>query len=315
MGKKGIWVGAISIGALLLYGIGRLYFLLTAGFTEGNIASDFSFQRQWEVRPLEEAKYNEMKEALRQPYAYLGKGCQSYVFASQDGRYVLKFFKHQRYRLPSWLLYAPPLPALVQYREEKREKKWKKFNRFAQSWKLAYEELPEETGLLCVHLNPTHQLHETIILYDKLGMRHEVDLDTVTFCLQRKAVPLCETLLSYRERGEGKQAKETIEMLLQLLLSEYERGLADNDHALMQNTGILEGKPIHIDVGQFVRNEEAKNPEVYRQELFAKTYKFTLWLKENDPELALFLEERVKEIVGPSYSSLTPKKGQLIGEE
>ena len=34
------------------YGLGRLYYSVTGGFTESNISSDFSFQPQWEVRPL-----------------------------------------------------------------------------------------------------------------------------------------------------------------------------------------------------------------------------------------------------------------------
>src|SRR5271156_5010255 len=89
----------LTLFVLSLYGLGRLYFRLTGGFTIANISSDFSFQPQWEVRPLLEGEQAEFDKATSQPFYYLGKGCQSYVFASQDGKYVIKFFKYQRYRL------------------------------------------------------------------------------------------------------------------------------------------------------------------------------------------------------------------------
>jgi hypothetical protein len=94
---------------------------------------------------------------------------------------------------------------------------------------------------------------------------------------------------------------------LDLILSEYQRGLADNDHALMQNTGVAQGKPVHIDVGQFVMNEQVKDPAVHLQELFTKTYKFKLWLREAYPDLFFFLEDRLKNIIGPAYENMRPK--------
>lgn len=295
----------LTIG-LVCYGLGRLYFQLTGGFNLANIHSDFVFQPQWEVRPLSIAEKSQLDAALDQTYHYLGKGCQSYVFASQDGRYVIKFFKYQRFRLQPWLLYFPPLPAIVKFREEKNEKKWHKLDGFVKSWKLAFEDLKEETGLVFVHLNKTREMHKNLVIFDKLGLEHRVVLDQMEFCVQRKAEMLCDVLMRYQKEGDFAAASHLVDKLLALILSEYARGLADNDHALMQNTGIIEGRPIHIDVGQFVRNEEIKQPEVYHQELFTKTYKFKKWLGVHYPELGSYLEERLKEIIGPRYSVMRP---------
>ncbi len=289
------------------YGLGRLYFRLTGGFTLANISSSFPFQPQWEVRSLSLEEQEEFEKAACQPYFYLGKGCQSYVFASQDGAYVIKFFKYQRYRLPSWLTYFPPLPAFVKYRQEKLERKWKKLDGFVQSWKVAFENLKEESGLVAVHLNKSSHLQKPLVLYDKMGRKHLVDLDQMEFCIQRRARLLCETLLDYKEKNHLNEAKALLHHLITLILSEYARGLADNDHALMQNTGVAQGKPMHIDIGQFVFNETIKKPEVFCQELFTKTYKFKLWLKEHDPELADYLEEELSQIIGPTYPMMRPK--------
>lgn len=290
-----------------LYGLSRLYFHLTGGFLQSNIASDFSYNPEWETRALTVPEQAELTAALGQSYAYLGKGCQSYVFLSQDKEYVIKFFKYQRFRLQPWLEYAPPLPALLQYKKEKKEKKWDKLDGFVKSWKVAFEHLKEETGLVFVHLNKTQHLQKNIHLTDKLGLSHQIDLDQTEFCIQRKANMLCDVLLEFKKTGNLEGAQVLVSDLLNLILSEYERGLADNDHALMQNTGVANGQPIHIDVGQFVLTEEVKQAAVYHQELVTKTYKFKQWLKAEYPEMAQFLENRLQEIIGPSYTEIKPK--------
>lgn len=292
---------------LSLYSLGRLYYHLTGGFMISNITSDFPFQPQWEIRPLMVSEQEEFTKAIDQPYYYLGKGCQSYVFVSQDEKYVIKFFKYQRYRLQPWLAYFPPLPAIVKYREQKIATKWNKLDGFVRSWKLAFENLKEETGLVFVHLNKTNDLKKEVVIYDKIGWKHIIKLDQMEFCVQRRASMLCKTLLEYKNNEMLSEAKRLIYYLLNMILSEYARGLADNDHALMQNTGVAQGKPVHIDVGQFVFNEEIKQPVVFRQELFTKTYKFKLWLQNNYPELGEYLEQELLRIIGPSYFTMQPK--------
>lgn len=290
-----------------LYGLGRLYFRVTAGFTVANIISDFTFQPQWEVRSLLANEQAEFARAIDQPYYYLGKGCQSYVFASQDGQYVVKFFKYQRYRLQPWLAYFPPLPAIVKYRQEKLEKKWKKLDGFVQSWKIAFENLKEESGLIFVHLNKTDHLHHTLTIYDKIGQKHLLNLDQMEFCIQRRAQLLDKAILAYKTAGDLAGAQQLVHQILNLILSEYSRGLADNDHALLQNTGVAQGRPVHIDVGQFAFNEDVKQLLVLHQELFTKTYRFKLWLREHYPELADYLETELRQIIGPAYSTMKPK--------
>jgi hypothetical protein len=306
--KKSVWrLLILSLIALSLYGLGRLYYRVTGGFMVSNITSDFPFQSQWEVRPLSVNEQQEFAKALDQPYYYLGKGCQSYVFVSEDDQYVIKFFKYQRYRLLPWLAYFPPLPAIVKYRQEKMDKKWKKLDGFVKSWKIAFENLKDETGLIFVHLNKTTDLQRQVTLYDKIGQKHLIILDQMEFCVQHRARMLCDTLLAYKDNGNLIEAKQLIRQLLNTILSEYSRGLADNDHALMQNTGIAQGMPVHIDVGQFVFNEAVKQPAIFHQELFTKTYKFKLWLRDYYPELGEYLEQELHQIIGPIYSTMQPK--------
>lgn len=298
---------ALLVFLSVCYGLGRLYFQLTGGFTLSNISSNFAYQPDWEVRPLSEQENKQLDKALSQSYSYLGKGCQSYVFESQDGKYVIKFFKYQRFRIQPWITYFPPLPAMVQYRKEKEQKKWIKLDGFVKSWKLAFEHLKPETGLVYVHLNKTSHLNKNLIIYDKMGWKHELDLDHMEFCIQFKADMLCNRLKALKRENDLNGSKQLIDNLLALILSEYARGLADNDHALMQNTGVFDGKPIHIDVGQFVMTDLIKDPAYLNVELYTKFYKFHLWLKENDPVLANYLDGRLAEIIGSDYATMKPQ--------
>ena len=93
---------------------------------------------------------------------------------------------------------------------------------------------------------------------------------------------------------------------LAMVLGLYQRGFADYDHALMQNTGVSDGYPVPFDVGQLVRDATASEPAHYKQALFNKTYRFKYWLKEKSPELESYLEERLRTLIGTEYEFLKP---------
>ena len=40
----------------------------------------------------------EMNNIFDQKFKYLSKGCQTYVFQSEDKKYVIKFIRYHRYR-------------------------------------------------------------------------------------------------------------------------------------------------------------------------------------------------------------------------
>jgi hypothetical protein len=302
---KYILIICVSISAI--YGAGRLYFAVTAGFTKGNILSNNEYRENWAIKSLESHEKEDVKRILSQKFTYLGKGCQSYVFASEDGKYVLKFVKYQRFRPQAWLDQFSFIPLVDGIRLGKIEKKEKKLNMLFESWKIAYENLKDETGLIYVHLNKSNDLDQSVTIIDKLGFEHTLNMDEMEFMLQKRATMLCSTITQLAQNGKKDQAKAIIDHLLDMVLAEYSRGLADNDHALMQNTGVFENKAVHIDVGQFVFKPEISKPEIYKQELFSKTFKFRHWLKKRHPDLAVYLNEKLESIIGPEFHTLMPQ--------
>lgn len=297
----------ISLLVFVIYSSGRLYYAITAGFTISNITSDFAYNEKWDMLSLSNLEKERVNQILAQKFSYLGKGCQSYVFLSEDGEYVLKFVKYQRFRPQAWLDYFQFIPIVNDYRLAKIEKKRKKLDMLFGSWKIAFENLKHETGLIYVHINKSKDLQQNLIIYDKLGIEYELNLDDMEFLLQKRANMLCSTMNHFIQRGQLGEAKELIDNLLSMILSEYSRGLADNDHALMQNTGAIGNMPVHIDVGQFVIKPEISNPAVYKQELFSKTFKFRMWLEKHSPELAAYLNKKLFEIIGPEFHTLVPQ--------
>lgn len=303
------WFLVVSLCVAGLYGLGRIYYRTTGGFTEGNIYHELAYDARWDVRSEPIGKQHEKVDSiLSQKFYYLSKGCQSYVFRSADGQYVLKFFKYQRFRPQFWLSYLTFIPGIDSYYKNKVDKKKQKLESVFQSWKIAYNDLQPETGVVYIHLNKTNHLDKTILLYDKIDSEHRISADRYEFMLQRKAELLCPTIDRLMAIGDVQEARELLNKLVALIVSEYKRGYADNDHALMQNTGVLDGRPIHIDLGQFVKNERVKDPQVYHQELFNKTWKFRKWLEANHPALAVHLEGLLKDVMGDAvFSSLKPR--------
>lgn len=296
----------LAISGGLIYGGGRLYYHLTGGFSVDNIFYDIPADPRWEMTPLSQSVQEKTDAILAQPFTYLGKGCQSYVFLSEDGNYVIKFFKYQRIRPQEWLKSFSFIPYLEEYRLAKIQKKQNKLDNVLTSWKHAYESLQEETGVIFVHLNKKKKWDRSLIIFDKMGFQHEVDLNQTEFMVQKKAEMLCPTLDLLMQKGEEERAKLILSNLLTMLLSEYSRGFADNDHALMQNTGVIDGKAVHIDVGQFVWNPAVREPEVFQQEIVNKTYKFKKWLQEAHPALAAHLQQELASVIGDRYGSMQP---------
>lgn len=292
--------------AALLYGANLLYYQLTGGFWVSNITSDFAYDPRWQTRPLTSAEEQNVHAILNQKFTYLGKGCQAYVFQSADGKYVLKFFKYQRYRIKPWVEWFSFIPFVEKYKQERLAHKKAKLERFFNGWEVAFDELQPETGLVYVHLNKTQNFNQTVTIADKLGIEHAVDLDRVEFLIQKKAVMFTDEISRMMKNGQEVQAKALVLAFINQLLSEYNRGLVDNDHAIMQNTGVIEGKPIHIDVGQFSRNPEIKYAALWKQDLFNKTYRFRIWLKERYPSLSTFVDAKVEELIGPQIHSMKP---------
>lgn len=292
------------INVVTFYGLGRAYFYFTDGFTIANITSEMPYDARWKLRSMNESQALAVEEALSQPYHYMGKGCQSYVFLSEDEKYIIKFIKYQRFRNHIWVDWLRKLPPLKRYYAVKDAKKRKKLENIFNGWVIAYHELQPETGVIYVHLNKTPELGRILHITDKMGVEHDLPLDDMEFLVQKKATMLTDTIATMMQQGEVDGVKLLVSRLMKTILNEFERGISDNDQALMQNTGVLDGVPIHIDLGQFVYRDDVQNPQLMKQQLFNRTYLFNQWLHKRYPEVGEHLDELLYQVIGPQISEL-----------
>ncbi|HEY2811290.1 MAG TPA: hypothetical protein VGJ00_07890 [Rhabdochlamydiaceae bacterium] len=288
--------------ALLLAGIacalwlGHFCLVQTRGFALYKIRSRLSYNPAWEVSSLSRDTQEELKQILSQPFRFLNKGAQAYVFLSEDERYVIKFFKIHSLTHPTWLDWVYPPLHLQPFKLRKILEKRQALNKSFASYKIAYEELKEETGIVFLHLNKTHFLHQTLTLLDNLNIAHRLDLDDMEFLVQKKAelfYPFLERKL--REKGMEK-GKAIISQLVHYLQMRSEKEIFDKDPDLETNFGILDDKVVQIDIGRFQKDPTRKNLQVYHPEIMRITDVFNQWLKQNYPLLSTHLEHEIENL-------------------
>lgn len=283
----------LGLFCVACYGFGRLYSSLTDGFSLANITYTKPYNPRWEsaLDPII------VEDALSQTYRYLGKGHQSFVFESADGRFVVKFLKCHLVEIKPWLAWLP-LPAFAErWRHSRREAKKKRLEGIFTGWKIAFEQLPAETGVLAVHMNATNSLQKHLSVVNKAGWAYQVNLDQTAFLVQKKVDMLIPTLEQLMQKNSSEEAKSLLASLISLYAKMCSSGISDQDPQIMRNTGVLAGQPILIDVGRFKSNPEVKKWNACKAEIVKKTALFRKWLGVHYPDLVSYFEQQI-DLVG-----------------
>lgn len=245
--------------ALLFFISLCFFYLLQQGdFEPEQILSDIPNRLEWEFE--ESLPLN----LLNQTFSFLGAGDQCYAFLGEDGATVLKLLKH--FDANGKRILDPVL----------------------ESYKIAYQELREETGLLYLHLNKTDS--QIVSLIDNAGFLHQVDLGTTEYALQKKADTLIIPTLN-QLRHNPQALKEKISSLLSLIASRCSKGIADRDTAIHRNIGFLQDKAIAIDVGSYFKNNKLKKNSY--SEITRHTKRLVRWLRKHEPSLLSFYEQEI----------------------
>jgi hypothetical protein len=232
---------------------------LTQGFRVSKMELAFPSHAEWDV-PLS----REVLSILDQPFIYIDKGSQSYVFESRDGNYVVKFFRFDNPEIDLKVLTV--------------------FN----ACKIAYSQLREETGLIYIHLNQT--VGELPILHckDAIGRKYRLPLDRYRFAIQKKAMPFRLTLESARHDPVLMQKR--MDQFIDLLLSRTEKGVFNTDPTLSRNFGFLADRAIEVDFGNYRPiSDHDRLTEVLRY-----TERLRRWLSTEAPEWVAYLDERTQ---------------------
>lgn len=268
----------------------------TDGFAITKIRSSLAFNPSWETSPLPANQQEDLAKILDQPFYYLAKGAQSYVFASADGKFVIKFFRLYHLLPPTWVTsLAFPLPVMP-YKIRKLIDKHQELAKDFQSYKIAFETMREETGLVFLHLNKTLQKDQLLTIYDKLGIAHQLDLSQMEFLVQKKATLVYPTISELMKTEGSDAAKQAITTLIELLASRCQKGIFDKDPDLNTNFGFLGKTAVQIDIGRFRMEEAQRSSNEHRQEIIRITDHFRQWLDSNYPDLSKHLLSEIQDI-------------------
>ena len=198
-----------------------------------------------------------LHEVFSQPFHYLDRGKQSFVFVSEDQKYVLKFFDNRCLRSGSFSF-------LFTIDEEHCSRK---LVQLFEGYRVAKVYDESHTGLLFLQLVPDPSYHYHVNVIDRLGFKHEIDLSEVPFVLQEKAIPLRELITALLNKGNVAEAEHRLHQIIDMYLDGYQRGIVDLDHNFMYNTGFVGDRPLRIDLGRLQLSDQIKNPAVYNLDL------------------------------------------------
>lgn len=303
----------LALAALVVFGLARLYYRLTDDIRIANMTYEMPYRKEWDIPPLSPMDMERINAILNQPFHYIGKGAQSYAFASQDEKYVLKFFKFKHVK-PSWFVeMLPDVGSIKEYKQAQQQRRKKKLDSMFEGYRLAYEVHKDPSGIIYIHLNPTDTLHKTVVLKDKIGLSHTIDLDKFVFILQEKASTTRAVMKELLNAGRVDEAKQKIAQIFALYLTEYKKGIYDRDHGVMHNTGFVGDKPIHLDVGKLTDEPAMKEPESSDPDLEKIAGKFHTWLHANYPayadEIDREMEIQLSAIFGKPWTFQPGSKG------
>ena len=288
----------------MAFGINQTYRRITKGFSIAAIKTDLPNRKEWAGSLPDD----EIRALFKQTFSYYSQGSQSFVFISEDQNYVIKFFKHHRWRLSPFLEHLP-LPAFLQHKRGLwKLRKLETIEDTYRSALISYNEFKEETGLLYIHLNKTNDLKEVLHIQDSLGFKHDLQLDNIHFVVQKKAESIPTTLLSLKKAGDLKKAKALIKEMINFSIYRREQGYNDKDPHFIRNFGLIQGKIIQIDIGGFYQDPKKGMDYFYGRELTKIKNKLMPWIKKNYSELVGFVSDEFRALQSHEAPQMAEKQ-------
>ena len=286
----------IALFFLSLVGVSFFCHFQTKDFRLQEILSNIPDNPAWEVDPLSLEQQKEVAHRLNQKFNYLGSGKQSHAFLGEDGKTVLKFFRHNDLSLLNVLQKFPRLEPWLWHLIIKYDPR-----RVFDSCKLAYEELRDQTGIYYLHINKTEAQFKSVVLVDPIGIEHGVDLDTTEFLVQDYCELATSRIQAQMGAGNVEAAKATVASLLSTIEEWSRRGIHIENPALKRNIGFFNDKVIMLDVGSLKKEACLTAPEEIKKEVKHATRSLERWIYKHHPELYPYFEDSSER-----YSSKSP---------
>lgn len=229
---------------------------------------------------------------LDQKFSYMNKGAQAFVFQSDDNRYVIKFLALNKYKEPFRRQVLSFFSIFKEHRNERIFNRERNFKASLNSYKLVYENLKKETGVIYVHLKENEKFKNKITIIDKLGFSYKIDPNQTLFIIQKKAEKIKPYLLQYAKKNDFDELKKIISVYFAMTKNVIKKNIINRDSSI-KNSGISEDGFIEVDIGRFQKITDTK--ENYTKYLQKYTRLYRKFLKSYIPEIVEYFDEKIKE--------------------
>ncbi len=294
-------LGFFSI-IFVVFFVGFGWHFFHSGFRLQKIAFVIPEKEQWKSSVSEE-EMSRIKEVLEQPFFYLDKGRQSYVFSSRDGKYVLKLFRYHLVKKRFSLYVLRYLKFWDPKKKQRLFNKKKQLQSWMESYHLAFERLKEETGLLYMHLVKTEGLPKARIK-DGLGRSFTLDLNTCGFLLQKKTSLFSSVVKNLVAEKKRDLLRQVMKAYFKTVASRHQKGIVNKDHSWIKNYGIIGfSEAVEIDVGRYSVVSAAKTRKKLAFDLYSYTSPLRCYLEKNYPEIMQDYQEVLEEEVAKWFPS------------
>lgn len=262
----------------------------TKGFRLTKVQSNL-FDTHVQELSIEEIQY--IRSLFAQPFRYLGRGHQSFVFISDDQEHVIKVFNNAHQRKIAFFKVLSYIPFFNGWASQKMSSTQTKCQKTFESYAIAFEEMRDQTGLLFSHLNATEGL-PPITLIDPLNIRHRLNSNTLGFLIQKKVKLVYPALEEWIQHEDIDKAKRALSNLLDLFMWKCQKGIFDNDPLIRTNFGFLDEDAVQIDVGPLSKDLTIQESDRMRAEILRITTSLKQWLEEKSPDLLVYLDQQLQ---------------------
>lgn len=279
------------------------------GFRLYKIQDEVPYDSRWDLVTTPQ-EVEEAKRIIQQKFYYLGHGFQCYAFESEDGMYVIKFFRYQRLRLPNIIMSMPEFPLFSEWRKTRLLSLGRRKEYLLRSFKTSWQHAKDETALIYMQLNKKPQAgFPGVTIVDALGNEYLIYPDNYQFMLQKKALHIKPTIDALLAKTDIAGARDRIDQIFNLLLHCAKRGIQDTDGALIRknNLGFLGDRAIYIDGGKLIFKDRLRSVKSFEKDL-ERLNPLLGWIKKTHPELETHFHASLKRVVQEYKEFLETRK-------
>jgi hypothetical protein len=292
--KKLSHLTVVTMVALPL-ALGIWFFSSASSFNVDEIypGRDFSFQK---VKTDSTEDIENTCFIVNQNFRLFKEDIDAYLFLSEDGKYVLKFFKMRKFTPKYWLNYIP-IPWLDKKRLSKVVDRERARHESLGKLKAVFEKFRSQTGLVFLHLFKTDYLKTKVTLIDQNGKKKRVSLDDVPFILRRRAIPIKEFIENSIAKGEQRSAIASLCSILDFVKRGCKLGFSGYSDQIERDYGFLDGRLIYLGLSHLSRDASYKAARSTLREVFRISCALDTWLQSHYPLLAQGVQDEMQDLL------------------